>query len=55
MPFTIRPAVATDREQLRPLQKEIAELHHAGRPDLFRIEARYFSPEEFAQRLSEDK
>lgn len=31
MPFTIRPAVATDREQLRPLQKEIAELHHAGR------------------------
>ncbi len=43
MPFTIRPAAATDREQLRPLQKEIAELHHAGRPDLFRIEARYFS------------
>lgn len=30
MPFTIRPAVATDREQIRPLQKEIAELHHAG-------------------------
>ena len=55
MPFTIRPAVATDREQLRPLQKEIAELHHAGRPDLFRTEARYFTPEEFAQRLSEDK
>ena len=54
MPFTIRPAVATDREQLRPLQKEIAELHHAGRPDLFRTEARYFTPEEFAQRLSED-
>lgn len=25
MPFTIRPAVATDREQLRPLQKEIAD------------------------------
>ena len=55
MPFTIRPAAATDREQIRPLQKEIAELHHAGRPDLFRIEARYFSPEEFAQRLSDDK
>lgn len=55
MPFTIRPAVATDREQLRPLQKEIAELHHAGRPDLFRTEARYFTPEEFTQRLSEDK
>lgn len=55
IPFTIRPAVATDREQLRPLQKEIAELHHAGWPDLFRTEARYFSPEEFAQRLSEDK
>ena len=53
--FPRRCSVQCDREQLRALQKEIAELHHAGRPDLFRTEARYFTPEEFAQPLSEDK
>jgi diamine N-acetyltransferase len=55
MTFAIRPAVAADREKIRPLQKEIADLHHDGRPDLFREEARYFTDEEFADRLNGDQ
>lgn len=53
MTIHIRSAVPEDRERIRPLQKEIAELHHEGRPDLFRTEARYFTDETFAQRLSD--
>jgi hypothetical protein len=45
MEFIIRPAEPSDREKIRPLQKEIADLHHDGRPDLFRTEARYFTDE----------
>lgn len=52
MDFTIRPAAASDREKIRPLQTEIADLHHEGRPDLFRTEARYFTDESFAERLA---
>ena len=39
MEFTIRPAEPSDCEKIRPLQKEIADLHHEGRPVLFRTEA----------------
>lgn len=52
MEFTIRAAVAGDREKIRPLQKEIADLHHEGRPDLFKTEARYFTDESFTERLN---
>lgn len=52
MEFTIRAAVLSDREKIRPLQKEIADLHHIGRPDLFKTEARYFTDESFAERLA---
>jgi ribosomal protein S18 acetylase RimI-like enzyme len=51
MNITIRTAVPGDREKIRPLQKEIADLHHEGRPDLFKTEARYFTDESFAERL----
>ena len=53
MYIIIRTAVPADREKIRPLQKEIADLHHDGRPDLFRTEARYFTDESFAQRLDD--
>ncbi len=53
--ITIRPAVPEDCARIRPLQKEIADLHHNGRPDLFRPEARYFSEEDFAARLTDPK
>lgn len=53
--INIRAAVAEDRIRIRPLQKEIAELHHAGRPDLFKNEARYFTGEAFDQRLHDPK
>lgn len=42
-----------DCERIRPLQKEIADLHHKGRPDLFKTEARYFTREAFAERLND--
>lgn len=35
-----------------PLQKEIADLHHEGRPDLFRTEARYYKEEDFSAKLN---
>jgi len=51
--INIRAAVAEDRIRIRPLQKEIAELHHEGRPDLFKNEPRYFTEEAFAQRIQD--
>lgn len=53
MNITIRDAVMEDCERIRPLQKEIADLHHKGRPDLFKTEARYFTREAFAERLND--
>jgi|LSQX01.3.fsa_nt_gb hypothetical protein len=45
MEFTIRPAESSDRKKICPLQKEIAGLHHEGRPELFRTEACCFTDE----------
>jgi len=55
MEITIRSAVPEDCARIRPLQKEIADLHHEGRPDLFKTEARYFTEEAFAGRLQDPK
>lgn len=55
MNIKIRNAVAEDRERIRPLQEEIADLHHQGRPDLFKTEARYFTQEAFSERLNDPK
>lgn len=52
MGIIIRGAEQADCVKIRPLQKEIADLHHAGRPDLFREEARYYSEEDFAEILA---
>ena len=53
MDIRIRNAVSADCARIRPLQKEIAELHHAGRPDLFKTEARYFTQAAFDARLQD--
>ena len=55
MNVNIRTAVPEDCERIRPLQKEIADLHRNGRPDLFRMEPRYFTAEAFAERLRDPK
>ncbi len=52
MSIIIRSAVQADCVKIRPLQKEIADLHFAGRPDLFQTEARYYSEEAFSERLN---
>lgn len=51
MNILIRTAVPEDCGRIVPLQEQIAALHHAGRPDLFKTEARRFTPESFLQRL----
>lgn len=53
MELIIRNAVSDDCERIRPLQKEIAQLHHCGRPDLFRTEPRYFTQADFDARLAD--
>lgn len=53
MQFTIRRAEQADNQRIRPLQKQIADLHHAGKPNLFRIEPRNYSEEEFARILAD--
>ncbi len=53
MGIFIRSAEQDDCAKIRPLQKEIADLHHAGRPDLFREEARYYSDEDFARMVND--
>ena len=42
MKFHIRCAVPDDREKIMPLQQQIADVHRMGRPDIFKVEARYF-------------
>lgn len=53
MDILIRNAVPEDCMRIRPLQEQIAELHRAGRPDLFHAEARYFTQEAFNERLQD--
>ena len=53
MPIRIRTAVEADRERIFPLQKEIADLHHSGRPDLFKTQPRFYTEEDFNKRLND--
>lgn len=53
MDIAIRKPVSADRTRIVPLQEQIAALHHAGRPDLFKTEARLFTPEAFETRLAD--
>lgn len=53
MNINIRSAVLKDCEGIRPLQKEITDLHHNGRQDLFKTEPRYFTREAFEERLND--
>ena len=55
MHFNIRNAALRDHLTIRPLQKEIAELHYEGRPELFKPEPRYYSEETFARMLSDPR
>jgi ribosomal protein S18 acetylase RimI-like enzyme len=52
MKITIRAAVPEDCEKIRPLQKEITDLHHNGRPDLLKTEPKFFTPEAFSEFLN---
>ena len=51
MNFTIRQAIPADFSSIRPLQREIAEHHRKGRPELFKPDASTCSEEAFLSRL----
>lgn len=55
MNIRIREAVSEDCEKICPLQKETADLHNNGRPDLFKNEPRYFTREAFEERLRDPR
>lgn len=55
MNMKIRFGLPEDYLGIRPLQKEIAELHCEGRPDLFKTEPRYFGEEDFRERCADPK
>lgn len=53
MHINVRSAVLEDCFRIRPLQREIAELHHQSRPDLVKDEERFFTEEMFLKRLED--
>ncbi|MDO4739208.1 MAG: GNAT family N-acetyltransferase [Eubacteriales bacterium] len=53
MNVVIRRAVQEDNLKIRPLQTEIARLHHEGKPELFKAEPRFHSEEAFAGMLAD--
>ncbi len=55
MNITIRNAVLTDNQKIRPLQKQIAALHYEGRPDLFKTETRYYTNMNFRKKLKDPR
>lgn len=55
MNLNIRRAKTGDNILIRPLQDEIAALHHEGRPDLFKTQARWYNDDVFEKMLSDPK
>ena len=51
----MRTVIIDNCDRIRSLQKEIVDLHHKGRSDLFKTEARYFTEEAFSERLNYPK
>jgi ribosomal protein S18 acetylase RimI-like enzyme len=52
MNIKIRNAIPEDNINIRPLQKQIADLHFNGRNDLFKEEARYYTEVDFINKLN---
>ncbi|MBP5604157.1 MAG: N-acetyltransferase, partial [Ruminiclostridium sp.] len=51
----IRRAEENDIPGLAKLLRQVLEIHHAGRPDLFRGGVRKYTDSQLAQILSDDK
>lgn len=54
MDITIRKAQSSDSEGVLLLLEQIAELHHAGRPDIFKSNTKKYSKDDFAEILKDD-
>ena len=48
--MTIRRATAADIPQIDELLRQVLEVHHAGRPDLFKGGVKKYTDEESGQR-----
>jgi ribosomal protein S18 acetylase RimI-like enzyme len=54
MEVTIRKAKISDNANVLRLLKQIAELHHLGRPDIFKSNTKKYSKEDFAEILKDE-
>ena len=52
MNITVRRAVPSDAERVSDLYFQMSEIHHEGRPDIFKPAIRKYTPNEFAQLIS---
>ncbi len=52
MNIRIRNAVPQDCVHIRPLQEESTKLHQQGRPELFKGNTRFYTAEEFQEKLN---
>lgn len=52
--MTVRRANAKDMPQLNKLLRQVLDVHHGGRPDLFKAEAKKYTDEELAAIISDD-
>ncbi|KFI91964.1 acetyltransferase [Bifidobacterium saguini DSM 23967] len=52
--LTIRRATAADMPRINDLLFQVAEVHHRGRPDLFKGNAKKYTDEELAAILADD-
>ena len=55
MNLSVRAGAPKDYQGIRPLQKEVAELHHRGRSDLIKSEVNILTEDEFEQKLRDPK
>ena len=53
--MTIRRATAADIPQIDELLRQVLEVHHAGRPDLFKGGAKKYTDEELKTILADDQ
>ena len=53
--YTIRRAVMTDMPSIDDLLEQVLNVHHRGRPDLFKAKAKKYTDEELEELLKDDK
>ena len=52
--LTVRRAAPRDLPRLHELLRQVAEVHHQGRPDLFKAGQRKYTDEQLLEKISAD-